>query len=240
MKINPIVSPHINFRTKVNTRNNLPYQGASAYKPSFSSISLYGINVLKEEKDGGKSHLPASFSRISPEDPNDYLTMVDFGNRLVQGDRYGAQICYNFRIMPPKEVNFFVVETEERGIPLKDKIISLAQVNIYDNGLQNPYNPNKRYMEIALIQSMKDIPCSRFSDVKGGGELCLYGLVRLAKERNLDYVMLSSTSNKFYDHIEFGTRENFTSSTIFKLNKESYNEFLEKVEKKYGFDSYGN
>lgn len=37
---------------------------------------------------------------------------------------------------PPQEVNFFAVETEERGIPLKDKIISLAQVNIYDRRVQ--------------------------------------------------------------------------------------------------------
>ena len=139
--------------------------------------------------------------------------------------------------MPPREVHFFAVESEERGVPLKDKIISLAQANIYDKRLHNPYHPDKHYMEIALIQSMKDIPCSRFSEVKGGGELCLYGLVRLAKERNLDYVVLSSTNNAFYDHLEFGEKYNFCNSTMFKLHKESYDEFLAKIEKKYGFRS---
>ncbi len=234
MKVNPVYC-HIN--PKVNSKKNLPSLQSKSYNPSFSSISLYGINAIKEGQDGRKSYVPASFSRISPEDHCDYFTMVELGNRLVQGDRYGAQICFNFRNKPPKEVNFFAIETEERGVPQKDKIISLAQVNIYDNRLQNPYYPNKHYMEIALIQSMKNIPCSRFSDVKGGGELCLYGLVRLAKERNLDYVVLSSTNNAFYDHLEFGEKYNFCNSTMFKLHKESYDEFLAKIEKKYGFRS---
>jgi len=234
MKIAPIQRP-IYSASKVNQKQDLPLANESKITPSFKSLPLYKVAAIKREDNCSTSRIPAYFSRLSPEDHSDYFTIVELGNRLVQGDRYGTQICCNFRYQPPKEVHFFAIETKEHGIPLKDRIISLAQVNIYDNGLQNRYNPGKRYMEIALIQSMKEIPCTKFTETKGGGELCLYGLVRLAKERNLDYVTLSSTSNSFYDHIQFGEKSSHTRSTNYELKKDSYNYFLKRVEQKYGF-----
>lgn len=62
-------------------------------------------------------------------------------------------------------------------------------------------------MEINYLQSMRNVQTSRFRNTKGGGELlCLHGLVKLAQEKELDYVYLRSQQDSFYDNIRFGTK----------------------------------
>ena len=233
MKITPI---HCPINSKINSKRNSSSLQTKSYNPSFSSIPIYDLTALKQEKYGRKTKMPVRFSRITPEDNDDYYAIVQIGNNLVQGDTYGRIICCNFRYFPPKEINFFAIETEE-DIPLKDKILSMAQVNIYQDLENKHFTSSKSRMQISLLQSFHNIPYSRFEDIKGGGELCLYGLVKLAQEKNIDYITLSSSRNAFYDHIQFGKKSTFANSTMYKLEKDDYEEFLKRVEAKYGFNS---
>ena len=230
MRINPIISPHIYLRRKVNSKSNLPSQGVNPYKPSFSSVPIYELNAIKEEAKGIKIKFPVRFSKMDRNSANDYQDMLGIRFNLGEKDVCGIFICKDFAGHPPSMTHNFIIETEERGLPLKDRIIAMAQVDIW-----NSPKSFVRNMEINYLQSMRNVQTSRFKNIKGGGELCLYGLVKLAQEKELDYINLRSEKDSFYDHIKFGTKEKRADdSTYYTLRNSEFSEFLRRVESKYG------
>lgn len=230
MRINPIVSPYMNLRTKVNARENLPLKSANPYKPSFSRISIYELNAIKEEPDGRRTKVPVRFSKLDRQNIDDHKDMLKMRFNLGKKDVCGIFICEDFAGHPPSMTHNFIIETEERELPLKDRIIAMAQVDIWDSPRSFVRN-----MEINYLQSMRNVQSSRFKNIKGSGELCLYGLVKLAQEKELDYIYLRSEEDKFYDHIKFGTKEKRgDDSTYYVLKNGEFSEFLRRVEAKYG------
>lgn len=232
MKVNSIIPPHISSKRKAFVTQR-PLVSGMSHNPSFKSIPLYDVSVFRTDKSGLKTKFPANFSRVTPEDINDYRAMLGMMSKLRPEDIYGHDICSNFITHTPSLINYFVVDTKEEGLPLKERILSMAEVEIWD--YKNRSFP--RHMDVNYLQSLHIVPRSKFEDTKGGGELCLYGLVKLAKERDLDYVFLRSARNAFYDHIQFGEKEYILQGTTYRLKKENYDDFLKRVEEKYGFKS---
>lgn len=231
MRINSIVSPNIYQRNKVSLKSNLPSSSASKYNPSFTSMPLYELTAIKEDENGVKTKIPVHFSEISPKDIEDYRAMLGLRFEMRKNDVCGQYICDSFISRPADIIHYFVIETDEKDVPLKKRILSLAEVQI-SNSKKNLMHS----MEISYLQSLHTNPSSKFKNIKGGGELCLYGLARLAKEKNLDYVFLRSEQNGFYDHIKFGEKESLAdNATYYRIKNGSFDNFLRRVEQKYGF-----
>jgi len=230
MRINSIVSPNIYPKNKVSLKSNLPSSSASKYNPSFTSIPLYELTTIKEDENGIKTKIPVRFSEMSPKDIDDYRAMLGLRFEMRKNDVCGQYICESFISKPANIIHYFVIETEEKDVPLKKRILSLAEVQISDS----PKNLTHS-MEINYLQSLHANSSSKFKNTKGGGELCLYGLVKLAKEKNLDYIFLRSEQNGFYDHIKFGEKEGSSdNSTYYRIKNSSFDSFLKRVEEKYG------
>ena len=209
--------------------------GNNLNKCNFGAKPIFNIN-LRKAGDTGYSSIPARFSELSPYDETD-CTAVNNLTRDWRDYIWSSNFIYNiastFHSKSPK-YKLYATETDAIGNgTLASKITSVIQTT-------NPQSKDKDIFEIVCIQSSPDIADRRIPVIKGSGELAMYGAVKLADKEGFDRVEARSFNHGFYEKIGFHRVDYFNTENYFKsattyyvLPKESYNKFLNAVEKKY-------
>lgn len=189
---------------------------------SFKSIPIYDVKVKKKEGLTYKN-VDATFSRLNPYDNND-VAAINKIRKKWNSESYTGEIAENFR-NPGVGDLFFAVELKGDE-PLSKRIVSLCETC--------PYLPS---IHIDFLQSRDKsyIDIKKEGDIKGGGEVLLYGITRAAKTNCLDRIYLSSayTAIDFYKHIGF--KNSGLGTTSMELENPDFDSFMARVEEKYDF-----
>ena len=134
---------------------------------------------------------------------------------------YFSRICDNF---------YIVVLGDKKEIKACD-VKSFLQMH-------DQFVKGQKQCELVYVQAAPEIANNPKSSIKGAGEIALYSVVKYAKDHGCKKVTLLSANNGFYEKIgfEMGAKTYYKSSNRdFYLEEKDYDQFLKRVEKKYGF-----
>ena len=189
---------------------------------SFKSIPIYDVKVKKKEGSVYKN-VDATFSRLNPYDNKDAAAINKIRKQWgVSG--YTEEITNNFK-HPGVADLFFAIELKGDE-PLHKRIVSISETC-----------PSMPSHHIDFLQSRpKNYLDIKEGDIKGGGEVMLYGIIKASKVNCFDRVNLRSTyrSVDFYKHVGFSSEED--ERTCMELKNSDFDSYIKRVEEKYGFN----
>ena len=195
---------------------------------SFGQKHLYQINLKKRQQAGHYEFIPAYFSKLNPRNEDDRYFMEKLdgfwspkSDRNMAGDI--AEDFFSER--KNKENNFYIIEKNDDEYYVDTFCRTTAVVET-----TNPKSKNKSKFEIKYLQTNPDILYQDTPEIKGSGELMLYGCVKEAKEHGFKKVYISSSNNPFYEHLNLKPGER---NSTFIIDEADYDSFLAKVEQKY-------
>lgn len=195
---------------------------------SFGQKHLYQINLKKRQPTGHYEFIPAYFSKLNPRNEDDRYFMEKLdgfwspkSDRNMAGDI--AEDFFSER--KNKENNFYIIEKNDNEYYVDTFCRTTAVVET-----TNPKSKNKSKFEIKYLQTNPDILYQDTPEIKGSGELMLYGCVKEAKKNGFDMVEIYSSNDSFYEHLGLIERP---KAHFFTLYPQEYDYFLERIEKKY-------
>lgn len=198
-------------------------------KVAFTSHPVFPVKVKQLNEEGCYEPVPATFTRYDVNDVQDarsFMTLVDEWDET----EYGPVIINDF-LGKEKFPEFYTVELDNKELRPDEKISTIMQVSCED------HSKKLGVMYVYFVQSAPSTVGNEKPSIKGSGELALYGAVRLAKERGLPKVSLSSSNDSFYDKIGFDKRHPLEDGlTLYELRSKNYDAFLERIENKYGLE----
>ncbi len=196
--------------------------------PSFKSIPLYKINLKKMTQEGSYEKTAAFFCKLDPDSSKDILAIKELRDKeSMRADYFGVMTSafLNERNRTNSLFSYYTIQLKSLGDKLSDQITCLMQV-------LEPASPN-RPMMLEFIEKKPSLNKGHNAQIKGSGELSLFGLSKIAKKKNFDKLMLCSTNDEFYRHVGFKEFEDETLFYDFGLEKSDFAEFAKKVSKKY-------
>lgn len=197
-------------------------------QPAFKSIPIYNINVKKLDQAGKYILEPATFSKLNLENAEDRLAVMDINIRWID-TLFGTSVCEDF--FKNKDLlnhEFYAVELKNNLKKLSEKIMCLISTKCN-------YQDNKKIYRIPFVQVSPDTTELNKKVIKGAGELSMYGVVKVAKEKAADAIEIFSTDNGFYKKIGgFQTLQTYgDEASDLYMDKSQFNKFLSKIENKY-------
>lgn len=200
---------------------------------SFGANPLLDIN-LKKLINKQYEFVPAKFSELVIGDNSDQWAMLNLEELWKNKTELTGSFVTTF-FNSKGEESFYLTEIPDSNKELFDRITCLLKTT-------NPKVQQKESFDVHILQSSPCIANVKNSPIKGSGELSLYAATRLAKENGFKKVRLNSLNDSFYDNMEFKKvevvykDEEFPNEGgIYELPAELFDEFLERVEKKYNF-----
>lgn len=207
--------------------NNLSSVNVNNSNPTFGKTILNKVNLRKKAGNTYK-FVEGYFSKLNPEDPKDLSLLESIRENWRRGTSFSNEMIYNFEKYKDS-TNLYMTELKNSCLGIKKKVCCLIETT----------NPKKRKdrnnFEIVYVQSAPAISKDNSKyPIKGAGELSIYGAVKEAKKEGFKKVSLLSIKDSFYEHIGFPQKEVATKdSALFTLPQEKYDEFLQRIEKKY-------
>lgn len=198
---------------------------AGAQRISFGEKLLYNIKLKERLENDTFSKTDSSFASLNPDDKRD-TELIKKLETLWNPSGYAAVIAEEF-LHPYKSKNssFYIIKKNSPPDDTLHKTTCIASTTNVDN-------TDKSAFEIDYIQTSPDISQSDEPQIKGSGELMIYGCVKEAQKYGFQKVSIFSSNNSFYEHLGF----NKAAYRWYELPSSQYDEFLERVEKKYGMD----
>ncbi|MCQ2788939.1 MAG: hypothetical protein MJ229_01040 [bacterium] len=212
--------------------NSSLYQNSSATSinkknTNFGATKLYNVNLKKMINGNMDKFIPAEIIKLDPNDAADKSQISKlFGpwSRTEYGEDSFANFMHNI------EGNYFVTAIKDKAQELSKKITCFIQTTDAKNA------PNKTNYEIVYLQAAPDLKKASEA-IKGSGELSMYNAVKEAKENGFKKVHVLSTNNPFYEHLGFDKKLEIPiedkEGGVFELPAQKFDEFLNKIAKKY-------
>ncbi len=199
----------INFNsTKINT---------------FGETPIYPIKLKKKSGDRYKL-VRASFSELSSKDKNDYVVMSKVTDNWVKhSQNYVADIADDF-FRGKRDKKLFATNLNLKAQNLYNKLTSLVLVT-------NPNNRSKKEFNIFFIQTKPEL--IENANIKGAGEVGIYGALKLAKDNKFKKVKIHSSNDSFYDKLGIPKVGVSEEESLYEISHKRYNEFLKKIASKY-------
>lgn len=217
---------------KINTynisRQNISCSPKSSL--SFASKPIYRLNVRRINPDGSYRHVPAIFSQLDVNTPEDKKAILNMSKQWKHSRLFNV-ITYDFMNQNSAlglNNKFYAVEFDNKKLPLKSRILSIAQVNLDLIGPEN-------YYELEYIVSASDVfKNSPKKLVKGAGELLIYRILKHAKDNNKRGIALYSTFDVEGFYLKLGMNyDNHPELMTFPSGEDNW--FLTRMENKYKF-----
>lgn len=192
---------------------------------SFGERPLYNIKLKERLENDTFSKTDGTFASLNPDDKRD-TELIKKLETLWNPSGYAAVIAEEF-LHPYKSKNssFYIIEKNSPANDTLHKTTCIASATNVDN-------TDKSAFEIDYIQTTPDISQSDNPQIKGSGELMVYGCVKEAQKYGFQKVSIFSSNNSFYEHLGF----NKVAYRWYELPSSQYDEFLERVEKKYAME----
>ena len=205
---------------------------------SFGERPLYNIKLKERLENDTFSKTDGTFASLNPDDKND-AELIKKLETLWNPSGYAAVIAEEF-LHPHKSKNssFYIIEKNSPANDTLHKTTCIASATNVDN-------TDKSAFEIDYIQTSPDISQSDKPQIKGSGELMVYGCVKEAQKYGFQKVSIFSSNNSFYEHLGFNKvayrwyelpSSQYDAYRWYELPSSQYDEFLEKVEKKYAME----
>lgn len=220
-------------KTSVNEIPSSKLQGAYGITPSFGQIRLDTVNLKKKTfgKDKFK-FVQAAFSELEPKNMEDQEKMFRL-QKEWQKTRLGDMLTTDFLHNVRPGCKYYILEEMPKNGSKNSKVTNLMEL-VFPSDKVLAGNEKFKKLKIEFVQSAPQIADKKNAKIRGSGELALYETVKMAKEQNLDAVELFSINNDFYDRMGFEmTRKGSYGTAVYELPSARFNEFLERVEKKY-------
>ena len=201
---------------------------------SFSANPLYDINLKKLADNNLYEPLKAKFSQLlnNDDDAWEMLNVQDVWGRLGSSE-YTEMITDNFIKAKNPQRAYYLVETSDSRKELFERATALLETT-------NPKKLDKDIFEIHFLQASPALVGKNAPEIKGSGELSLYGAVKVAKENGFKKVQLFSSNDGFYEKMGFVKAESLypedktvSDGGIFELSADMFDDFLVKIENKY-------
>lgn len=217
----------------MNNLNSLtPYNSS----PNFGKTILNKVNLQKRQGDTFKL-AKGYFSQLNTTDKRDLRLIKSIKPEWESKIMFSEDLIKKFEADFSKDINkcstnLYMTELKSPISKISKKVCCLMETT-------NPQmNPNDR--EVFRINTVLSAPHIANSyplqerDIKGAGELSIYGAVKLAQKEGYKKIQLQSVINPFFEHIGLILTEKYNKlSGIFELPQEKYADFLQKVESKY-------
>ncbi len=216
----------------------VPFSGNMQTRPQskavpFTANPLYDINLRKLTNDVDYKNIPAKFSELIIGDDIDHSAMKKLKELWKHITDYGSTFADNFD-KQKAEKSYYLTEVVDDSKSLYDRITCVVETT-------NPKkSANKDVFDIHLLQASPKLANKQASEIKGSGELSLYGAVKVAKENEFKKISLISTNDSFYDKMGFEKvdmldpdESMFNEGGIYELAADKYDDFLNKIEQKY-------
>lgn len=189
-------------------------------KISFGEKPLYNINLKKRQENDEYVHTSGTFSQIDPNNEDDEQLVTDIKENWGVSS-YSYEIAEEF-LHPymSKNSSFYIVKQDTLTQTNNTTCIA-STTNVDDE--------DKSIFEIEYIQSSPEIAFEKDSKIKGSGEIMIYGCVKEAQKYGFEKVAIFSANDSFYKHIGLNKSQN----NWFELPSSKYDEFVERIEKKY-------
>lgn len=192
---------------------------------SFKSRPIFQVNVKKMADDNTYKTVPALFSEMVKGDKKDEKQFLKILG-MWKNTTYCKYIYDNYK-KNDDSIKIYLVELLENN-PLYKKTVSLMSTR------KDCSKKGDLYMSLELLEVRPDLRYGNKSrEIKGAGELGMYGLSKLASLDNAKSLNFEVTSQsyKFYDGINIS--EGFERYRF--MDKAKIEEFVGDVEKKYDF-----
>lgn len=201
---------------------------------SFSGNPLYKINLKKKKPNGEYETIPALFCQLIKNNRKDKKIIAKLRKSWRNETTYGNDISMGFLKYKSNRESYYFTEIIDPEKNPNKKITCIVKST-------NPNQPkNKDVFMIEYLQSSPDIADVKNPPIKGSGELCLYSLIKIAKQYGFKEVRLSSTKYGFYEEMKFEVIKRYGKdgkiAAEYRLDASNFDSFIERVEKKYNLN----
>ncbi len=249
------IKPSMHFAAKHNDITSFDCFKKNAHNDiSFKAKHQYSINLLRNGEP-----IKASCVKLEAKDFNAITEMCDSWSKtphvsepddIISQFKFWLDYYFNKKELGPNNPNFYAIVDETKNAPLKDKIITIF-FTVESSPIRCHFSKD-RVKHIESLQTkpeytgdVENFKRTHFVDyvetpdlVKGGGELALYSMIRdileKAENQHLTAIDLVAACNSspFYEKMGF---QRIDDSKCYKLPRELFEGFMQRVEKKYGF-----
>ena len=187
---------------------------------SFTSTPLYNVKLRKPMPNGSYKESPATFSKLENNDYGDMETISHIcatWHNAPFGVAAGFDFLTSDETDNPDKYNYYVVEGREKTG--RRKIYSIAEFDKEDK----------------IIELFQSNPSNRRNNIKGAGEVMLWGIAKHNKARDSYETFTLSSSNEamgFYKKMRLDN-----SYHSFRLLTDKTDDFLRRIERKYHLDT---
>ncbi len=226
-----IQKSNIKMRCESFSTKNNPSRSTSINTVAFKSQPIYKLKIKKLMPDGRYNLVPALFSKLDSNSHIDIEAIKKIKAQESKNSDYFGNMAGYFLNKSTSD-SFYVIELLDDGIKnLSDRITCLMQVDkISKKTKEEP-------LFISFIESKSNIVRAINPEVRGSGELGLYGLVKLAKKNKKKTVELFTSNESFYKKMGFKRLLGSSFTPKYELNIENYDYFINRVEEKYEIKS---
>lgn len=208
---------------RINSISQNYYLRQNSYCPHFCSKKLLDVNLRNRAQ---KALEPAQVVELDYSKSDEEL--INSMHTSWSSTRYFPSISAEYAISTGN-YKFHMVAAGNRNIIKRKDVKSIVDFEIL--GRQD-----NKILCINYLQSAPEIANNRNSDIEGAGELLMYSVVKYAKESKCKKITLVSSCNGFYRNIGLKATQVINDKAArFELEEKDYDEFLARVEKKYGF-----
>lgn len=199
-------------------------------KISFASQKLYGVNLKKKNEDREYSLIHANFSELKTNSTEDKALMGNIANSWGRKNHfnYAPYIGENFKYSGGYRSYYVLELKDEENSP--ETITCIAETN------KNNTQDGGEILDLFYIQAHPNIASNKNAAIRGSGELTLYGVVKKAQENGFKHIRICSVNDEFYEKMGFHKRTGSDNNGYYWLDAEDFENFLNKIEKKYGFN----
>lgn len=192
---------------------------------SFKSTPICDVKIKKKEGSAYKD-VDAVFSCLNPQDKEDIKAISEIREEWENFGYTGA-IVDNFNSREFDDL-FFAIELKGDE-PLSKRIISLCEARYDGNSFK-----------VGFLQSKGKGFYYKSDEIKGGGEVMMYGISKTINKEENDGIHLMPTPRSigFYRHIGFLDNESKKYFSMY-LPSCDFDSFERRVEEKYDFSAKG-
>lgn len=187
---------------------------------SFTSTPLYNVKLRKTLSDGTQEKLDARFSKLESDNERDVARVADLCRKWFRA-YFGIAAGRNFLISDEydemKKFDYYVIEGISKNGD--NEIYSIAEFN----------------RDSRTIEYIESNPNNKEKNIKGSGELMLWGIAKKNKSNDNDKTFSLTSSNGAMGFYSKAGLKNFNHS--FVLFPEDTDNFLREIERKYNLET---
>ncbi len=196
---------------------------------SFGSKALYKVMLRVKNPSGDYESVPALFTRVLQTNNKKFQNLIQ---DWIKKDEYSLATFFpgaKGRKMPTQ--NFYALEMKNTKNIHKNATAIMSTSDVVVDG--------QKALKIDILQSTPKVAKQSFEDVsylnndiKGSGELMLYGAIKEAKAKGCKVLTLESSNDPFYQKMGM-SHMTIDDTSVFRLYESQFDDFLARVEKKY-------